>query len=479
MNNKIIAALAVVIIVAAGCGSAVWYMSQSHQSEKSEVGGTGLEVFGNVDKDNDVDAKDADLLQKYLDTPTEGQAAAVVSLGLDLTYADVNGDGAVNTKDVAAIRAIDNGSYGEIRFLDGNGQVQSISTDIGRIGAEYFCNVELCMILGVVDKVVAVDYAPYQLKDFYFQDDSQRDSVMNMANMNSPDYPAVNDMNLDVLLSFSYSADLLKTKAEKLIGTDVIYLGFYQPNLLSAANSSYVHGILKTGYIFHKVDRAEDYVNWILQKIDYMNGISSSIPENEKPHVIMTNYQNSYFANADTKTLTLYNLNDPQGQACVLAGGHNVLQDIDSKAYQSGYSAKVQVDAVFNDDADIYVNYIFCYTVEYTYSGVKMSGIDHGYCTSDYTDFKNAWTNVNSRELVKAEVDSDHVHIDAGDLRNGASGGVLLAAYLAKAINPDKFTALDPVELHNEYVSEWLGVTGYDVVKDAVIIYPTVAVKSS
>jgi len=130
---------------------------------------------------------------------------------------------------------------------------------------------------------------------------------------------------------------------------------------------------------------------------------------------------------------------------------------------------------VFNDDPKVYVDYIFCHTVQYTYAGTEIKGVSHGYCTNDYTDFKNAWEHATGKELVKDELESPYrLHVDSGDLRNGCSGGVLLAAYIAKVINPDKFTELDPVALHNSYVKDWLGVSDFDVSKQAVVIYNAV-----
>jgi iron complex transport system substrate-binding protein len=71
-------------------------------------------------------------------------------------------------------------------------------------------------------------------------------------------------------------------------------------------------------------------------------------------------------------------------------------------------------------------------------------------------------------------VDEDMIHIPAGDFRNGATGGILHAAYIAKAIYPEEFAGLDPVAIHNEYVSTWLGVSGYDVSTDGVFISPAI-----
>ena len=469
MNQKVIIVAVIAIIVIVGAAVAVVVLKGG--SDKKDVGGYGLEIFGNVDGDNDVDQKDAELLQKYIDAKEKGQTPPPITTAL----ADVNDDGVVNSKDVDEIKTIAKGKATQIHFLDGNGEEMIVSTDIQRIGAEYFCNTELCMILGVIDKVVAVDYAPYQLKDFYFQDETQRANVKNMASMNNPDYDMVNSFDLDVLFSFSYDKDLINTKQTKLVGCDVIYLGLYTPNLVKAENSDYVHGILKAGYLLGKVDRAEAYVDWILGQLDYLTSVTSGIAEEDKPHVIMTNYQNSYLSDDARTNMTLYNYNDPQGQAVIVAGGHNVLQDISEEGYISGYSKSVQYDAVFNDDPKVFVDYIFCHTVQYTYAGTEMKGVSHGYCTNDYSDFRVAWQTANAKPMVKDELESSHyLHINSGDLRNGCSGGVLLAAYIAKVINGDKFADLDPVALHNSYVKDWLGVSNYDVATQAVVIYENV-----
>ncbi|MBE6528479.1 MAG: hypothetical protein E7Z64_04860 [Thermoplasmata archaeon] len=467
MNTKVIIAIAFVGVLIAG-GYAVILLMNDDDDSKKDVGGYGLEIFGNIDGDNDVDSKDADLLNDYINAKNQGDDLPEITE----YFADVNGDGRIDSKDVDAIRTIASGKAKEIRFLDGNNNEMTVSTDIQRIGAEYFCNTELCMILGIMDRVVAVDFAPYQMKEFYFQDEKARASVKNMAAMNNPDYDMINGLELDVLLSFSYDEDLIATKQAKLVDCDVIYLGLYAPDLIKAENSAYVHGILKAGYIFGKVDRAEAYVDWILDKLNYLMDKTKDIEEKDKPHVLMTNYQNSYLADDTRTNMSVYNYNDPQGQAVIVAGGHNVLQDISEDAYKKGYSASLQYDAIFNDDPKVYVDYIFCHSVQYTYAGTEIKGVSHGYTTNDYSDFEKAWKHATGKELVKDELDSpDNLHIDSGDLRNGCSGGVLLAYYVAKVINPEIFSDIDPVKMHNDYVKDWLGVSGYDVSEDAVVIY--------
>ena len=145
------------------------------------------------------------------------------------------------------------------------------------------------LILGLKDLVYAVDYAPYQAKEFYFGANS---SVKSLGNMNSPDYDMVSDMDLDILLTFSYSG--AETKQEKLPGVDVIYLGMYRPNVEEPTKSEYFQGILKAGYIFGKVERAQDYMKWLLDIRNMIDEKTSKIAEADKPKVLMTNYTSSY-----------------------------------------------------------------------------------------------------------------------------------------------------------------------------------------
>ena len=58
----------------------------------------------------------------------------------------------------------------------------------------------------------------------------------------------------------------------------------------------------------------------------------------------------------------------------------------------------------------------------------------------------------------------------AGDFRNGCTGGILLAAYMAKQINPDAYTGIDSLKMHAEYI-DWMGISDYDITKHGVFFY--------
>ena len=463
MNGKLIAAIVAVAVIVSGAG--VYALLYNNGDSKNLD--VNLEVYGNADKDWDIDIDDVNLLEKYIAASSFNDTKTLSDLEgkINLTFADANVDGHINTADIEQVYAIINGNANTIWILDGVGKTRSVDTDISRIGCEYYQNTELCLILGLADRIAAVDNAPYQYLDFYFSD-NQENNVSNLVNMNSPDYDYVNSLNLDTLLIFSSTASY-EAKQDKLIDCDVLYLGLYNPDLTNTSNSSFVQGVLKAGYIFGAVDRAESYLNWILDYRDKLLDISNSISEDEKPVVAMSNYSSSgYFFNDTDVNVPLYTDIDPLGQAIILAGGTNILSVIDANSSTS-YSTKVLVDSILNDDPDVEIDYVFLHMVKYTYSALVLDSTpDHGYLVDDYKKIIAGAEDASSRSLLTDEV----VSLIAGDFRNGCTGGVLLAAYIGNIINSEYYSSIDPIQMHNEYV-EWMGIQDYDVSEHGVFIY--------
>ncbi|MDR3075224.1 MAG: hypothetical protein LBU30_04215 [Candidatus Methanoplasma sp.] len=465
MNAKVGAIIAVAILVAAGAAA---YMVLKNDGASGDID-VDLEVFGNADRDWKIDENDAEIVEEYIKAQSDGNDEKISELEgkMSLRFADANNDGVIDGRDAEQIRAIAGGTAEHLWFLDGIQKERDMDLDIGRIGAEYFTNTEMMLILGQGGNVVAVDNAPYVCRDFYF-DEEQRAGLKNMVNMSMPDYDLVNSMDLDVLLVFApLTSAKYEEKQEKIVGCDVLYLGLYVPDLTNTSKSNFIQGILKAGYIFGNVERAEAYTNWIIDHRDKLLGMADSIPDGEKPIVGMSNYTSTqYFMNETYKTISLYKSGDPLGQAVILAGGRNILGVIGGDGDTSG-GATVQVDAIFNDDPDVHVDYFFLHMVKYTYGGSVNPGVpDHGYTTDDYSEIEAAWKNASGRTLITDE----KIAMIAGDFRNGCTGGILLAAYMAKIINPDAYSSIDPVGLHNEYI-DWMGIKDYNIDHNGVFVY--------
>jgi iron complex transport system substrate-binding protein len=476
MNQKIVAIAIVGILVVAGAIGAV-LLSQNNAKGEVALTSVALEVYGNADGDSNIDDSDAALVERYISASSTSNSTEmekfVADNGFNAKLADANKDGIIDGADATQIRAVVNEDAQTLWFVDGTGADRSIGLDISRIGAEYYANTELCLILGLADKVVAVDNAPYMYKDFYFTP-SQQTNITNLINMNAPDYSFVNDLNLDVLLTFyTNSYDVKQTK---LIGTDVIYLGLYNPDMSNAEGSNFIQGILKAGYIFGAVDRAEEYAAWILETRDKLADIASSVPEDEKPTVLMSNQPNSYFINPDTKTTTVYCYTDPLGQACLLGGGKNVGASLYGDEYNTSLSKVSQVDALFNDDNSTTIDYIFLHMVKYTYAGTVVAGVpDHGYLAQNESEIAAAWESAtSSSHTLLVDMDPNDIYLIAGDFRNGPTGAVLLGAYIGKIINPSYYANIDPIALHNYYINHFLGIADYDVSTDGVFMYHSV-----
>lgn len=454
MNNKILTIALVGVLMVSGVAAVVFF-GGGDNSESRALLDEELQIYGNANEDWRVDQADVEYLKKIISGEKE-----------ETKFADANKDGVIDQADVDQVQAIIDGTAQFIWLLDGDNNLKKISTDISRIGCEYYSNTELMLILGMGDKVVAVDNAPYQTKDFYFGSGS---GVINMVNMNAPDYEYVETLDLDILLTFSYAGS--QAKQDMLPDVDVIYLGMYRPDVLEPTKSEYFQGILKAGYIFGAVERAEAYMGWLMDIRDVIISKTEGIPDDEKPKVLMTNYSNSYFqTGVESTDWSVYTSIDPMGQACLLAGGYPAAKDIlTSEQYAGGtdrtlYGAKVNPESIIAADID----WAFCHCVMYTYAATKVAGPDHGYGVSDNSTMTEAYLNATSRDIV----DIPNIRIMAGDFRNGASGCMLLALYMAKALHPDLFTDLDPLAYHQEYVSDWMGIEGYDVSTQAVFIYP-------
>ena len=477
MQNKVIVVIVAGIIIVAGMVGAFMLLQKNTKGELA-LTSVALEVYGNADGDSNVDEADAALVERYISASSTSNSSEmekfVADNKMNIKLADANMDGSINDADAAQIRAVVNHDAERLWIVDGIGADRSVDLDISRIGAEYYANTELCLILGMADKVVAVDNAPYIYKDFYFTP-TQQANITNLIDMNNPDYVFVNELDLDILLTFFTNS--YDVKQEKLIGTDVVYLGLYNPDMSDAESSNFIQGILKAGYIFGVVERAEAYAAWILETRDQLADIASTIPEDEKPTVLMSNYPGTYFISPDTTGATVYCFTDPLGQACILGGGKNIGQALFGDEYNTSLSKKVQVDALFNDDDTNTIDYVFLHNVKYTFAGTVVAGVpDHGYLAQDDSEMAAAWANaVSSDHTLLVDLDPDHLYLMAGDFRNGPTGAVLLGAYIGKIINPEYYASIDPIALHNYYINYWLGIADYDVSTDGVFMYHPVA----
>lgn len=450
MNVKIMAAgLAAIVVIASVVVIVIM--------DEGWPGHGGLEIFGNANGDWSVDADDIAYIQAIMDGEEEPNK-----------FADANRDGKIDEKDIEHVQALIDGEADFIWILDGNGAPVKVSLPVERIGVEYLANAELMNVLGVSDKVVAVDEAAYLMKDFYFPGKDFTDGEMGQMHAN-PDFESIFDMELDVLFTFSPDTE---TKAGNLPGTNVVFLGLYWPNVIEPQDSRFMQGVMKAGYILDAVDRANDYKVWLEGLVEILDNKTSGISIDDRPSVLMTSH-NRYFGfnGEDNMEVSIYTKIDPLSQACMLAGGKPIAENIDNWVGTGGvYGTTVTVEWVLDQEPE----FIFAHSVRYTYSGLTREPA-YGYDWDDIANYTAAVDDMMSRDELKTipAYQNGNVYITAGDFRNNAMGGILGAVYLAKILHPALFADLDPVAIHQEFVTDWMGLN-YNLSTNGVFIAPAI-----
>jgi iron complex transport system substrate-binding protein len=419
------------------------------------TGGYALQIYGNANEDWYVDAADIAHLRGIIAGDEE-----------ETGFADANRDGVVDEGDIDKVQRIIDGTAESIWLLDGNRDPVLVDLPVNRIGVEYLSNAELMNVLGVSDRVVALDSAAHILRDIYFPG---RDDLLTMGQMHAnPAFEDIYEMELDVLFTFSPN---VTSKQEKLPDTDVVFLGLYWPNVIEPENSQFLQGVLKAGYLLGVPERAYEYVDWLLELVETIGDRTASIPEDARPRVLMTSH-NRYFQDGETMAAAIYTKIDPLTQACLLAGGRPVAEDIPEWLGEGGvYGTTVDMEWVITQDPE----FIFAHSVRYTYSGLAREP-SYGYDENDPTAFNEAVKAMKARPLLEGlqAVENDRIYITAGDFRNNAMGGILGAAYLARILYPEQFSNLDPQAIHQEFVSDWMGLE-YDLGRNGVFIAPPLA----
>lgn len=441
-TTKIVAVVVVVVIIVSGVG--IYFLLKDNSSR--ELLSVSLEVYGNANGDWTIDEKDIEHIEKIISGEHEATP-----------FADANCDGVIDQKDIEQVRVLANGTAKKVWFLDGLGVQVEVRCDPQRIYAFQVQNAEIACIMGVGDKVVAGGPPIEYYADFLFP--GQKSTMTFVAS----DYEVLATLDLDMYLVFGPAQKA--APAERLPGVDVVYFGLYEPDTANLESSSWGQGILKAGYVFNCKERAEGYLNFLLEIRDKIKSATDNIPNDKRVSVLTSGYSD-YLKNADVKTMTVYLKSDTISQAVALAGAKNVAESL-SVWNGSTYSVVADVEQLTEWDIDwITMHYNY-----YEWTGLSVDNPAGGYTIKDPSEMYDAIDKVSTRPLL-SNVNSDHLILLPQEFRNGSNGGILCAAYLAKAFYPDRFAGFDPDSYMKEFLEEWLGIKNYNFDEhDAFIAY--------
>ena len=256
------------------------------------------------------------------------------------------------------------------------------------------------------------------------------------------DMEVVMGLSPDLVLRGAYGGYGEDTKKRLELGDPritVALLDFWE-------QSTYVDEIRKLGYILEKEDEAEEYLEFYSGHIDRITKAVETLSNDEKPRVYLespTDY--SSYAEGD----------DWRFNRLELAGGYNIFGDSPVR-YPT-----VDPESVLVKDPEIVLKY-------FGYGDLRFGG----YYDDDPTApealrqkmiGRPGWENITA-------VKNGQVYVLSNEILGGASHLVGIA-YLAKLFQPELFRDMDPIAIHQEYLTRFQGLD-YDVREHGIFIYP-------
>lgn len=450
MNSKLIAAVAVVIVLVAAVG--VYFVTQQDESPAmlpDEGQDSYLKIFGNANGDYYLDQKDLDIIQEYIqgDVADSDLLKVQENDGGKVYYlADANIDGVVDSKDVDFLKGVIDRTSDSMNLIDTFGHMLTVPMKIDRIACDYFATAELLQMVGVQDKIVAAPLALHVLSSYYLQG-ADVENVIDYHSRTSPDYEAVATADPDVwIVSEDYGPVYAGNTDAVVIGLDTLVFDFDD-----VRSSSPIQSALLAGYIFNNVDKAFEYVDWYLEKWEMLHSVSSKIADDDRPTVFYTGY-GGYIVDQTENSLRVFLDNTVCWQAVELAGGHNIIDDAPFYIQPSARpTSNVNMDLEWIASQDY--DYLFVHCTKYTGSGTISKTVpDHGYTCDDPSEYRAGQNHLGELSVLYNSCDPTNMYLTPGDYMNGASGGILSAILVASVINADLFPGLDLQAEHQEYI---------------------------
>ncbi len=320
-NIKIIAAVIIVVVVVAAAAFVVMNGSEKSEAEKNKEAlnkvlkemdeGTTtpyparLMILGNANCDDDITQADIAHIEK------------LIKNGYDYTkefMSDANFDGLIDQADIDLVKElIDKNSYkGKVNYINSNYKIRTYDMGVPLHLANILTQtMEMEMILAP-EAIVATDFrAGYPGKNggqsVFWQEFASvvdYDKVGNIGNHKTPnaeEIAAVAKEYGNGYLTVWFNSEHANSTGyleDALVGTNVQIL-----RLPSWENGATANGMLTAGYMFHKYDKAVEWVTWYDGVMKQITDKVSKLKESEKKRVL-----GSYLYTSEDKNTGTYDI---------------------------------------------------------------------------------------------------------------------------------------------------------------------------
>jgi iron complex transport system substrate-binding protein len=376
-----------------------------------------LDIFGNANMDEDIDEKDI----TYLEGVIKGTNAAT-------NLSDANYDGKINEDDLDQIKKIMANEERNLSLKDFLGRVVTVKMPVERVALLNKYCAEAIQIFGVEDKVAGVET---DAKEYTYL--PKISSLPALGKAGDPDLEAIVNLNPDLLITW-YSTNVPDLEKALPKSIPIIDLSFTKPANLPKE-------VKTLGYLFGKTDKADGYIDNFHDKyVDLVKSRIDGLAEKDRLKVYLE-------CNAPYKT---YGNTTGAHQMMVLAGGKNIFDDVEG-------IPTVDPETIIDKDPAVIIRGAYS---------------DSGYSIDDSSKIKELRDEIMSRsgfDRIRA-VNTKSTYIVDVNLHYGLDYPIGLV-YFSKIIHPELFEDIDPQAIHQEFLTDVLGVD-YDLNKHGVFVYP-------
>lgn len=381
-----------------------------------------LNIFGNANMDNTINEQDVN----YLDAVIGGTKAAT-------NLSDANCDGSIDDKDVELVKEIIKGDEKKISVIDESGKKVTIKEPLKRIVICHAMFAEVLRSLGADDKIVGI---PTYMENYtiFYPDLSKLATV---GGASTPDAEAIVSLKPDLVIVFGNWAKNLETDLKSV--APVLRLT-YRPF------STMDQDIMMLGYIVGKNKQANQLMEFYQAPLNTVKEQVSPLAEDKKPRV--------YLEYSDYRTQS-----EGSGthEMLLMAGARNIASGLNTDPNGAPF---VDPEWVVKENPEIIMR------------RALKADASCGYDEDNTTQMKALREKILSRpELANiAAVKEGKVYCFSSDISTGLSYWLGIV-YMAKALHPDMFPDLDPVAIHQEYLTRFQRLD-FNLDKHGVFFYP-------
>ncbi|HII80459.1 MAG TPA: ABC transporter substrate-binding protein [Methanosarcina sp.] len=438
-NNKYLYIGIVLVVLILVLGVMRVSMSSGPEKNVSTASDTGMNytlfIYGNANGDMDIDQKDIDLIEQI----GAGKADST-------PLADANLNGKVDSKDVEQVKAIIDGTATEMIVQDSYSNPVRVKTPVERIVSLDKMIAENAQAIGVGDRIVGIDKDTVS-RSIILPEISK---VKNVGDSSEPDIEAIVALKPGLVVHNQYFDEELMNKMKEagLTPLSMIYHGDIQNSL----------GYGKMlGYLCGSPDSANRYVDWMGGTLGDIHDKLADLDEDERAKVI-------YLYPRKGGALGSGGDECPTIKTLQFLGANTMTKDTkDTKGKVMDTASYFEIDpeVVIMKNPEVIVMEDFDVALGYGLT-------DRAVAQTELDKFK-AMPGFGSIDAVK----NDKVYLV--DVNIVSHSNCLGALYISKALYPDQLADMDPYEIHQKYVTDFLKLPDMDVKKDGLFIYPEIS----